>query len=190
LAESLGRWVGSIFVDRHVHQRQPTRAEMRQVLEQILNGDLTADDFPPSDPVVEFLAAFGDASTEACCRRALQSLQTGKSETRRGPGKAIPPKGIAPKTYCALIVSEAWEKVHGSKPRPKCARAGKAAELLWRAAAGEGHFGEEEPVARWRYHFILADQAEQRDLRKEFRRHLSLAEHFSKQLLEAPAEVA
>jgi hypothetical protein len=97
LAESLGRWVGSIFVDRHIHQRQPTRAEMRQVLEQILNGDLTADDFPPSDPVVEFLAAFGDASTEACCRRALQSLQTGKSETRRGPGKAIPPKGIAPK---------------------------------------------------------------------------------------------
>jgi len=160
LAESLRSWVGSIFLDRHIHQIQPTRAKMRRDLKSILNGELTTDDFWPSDSVVEFLAAFGDASTEELCRRALQSLQTEGNETRRGPGKAIPPKGIAPKTYCALIVSEAWEKLHRRRPRPKSARAGEAAELLWRAAAGDGHFGEEEPVARWRYHFVLADGAE------------------------------
>ena len=189
LAESLRNRAASIFLDRHVHQRQPTRAEMRGDLEDILNGDLSIDDFLPSDPVVEFVTAFGDAST-ASCQRALLSLQTGRSETRRGPGKAVPPKSIAPKTYCALIVSEAWEKVHGSRPRPKSARAGRAAELLWRTAAGEAHFGDEEPFARWRYHFRLADRAEQRELRTEFRRQLSLAEHFSKQLLESSAEVA
>jgi hypothetical protein len=67
---------------------------------------------------------------------------------------------------------------------------GKAAELLWRAAAGDGHFGGEEPFARWRYHFALADQAEQMELRAELRRHLSLAEHFSKQSSNIEAGIA
>jgi hypothetical protein len=185
LTKSLMNRAGSLFLDRHVYQKQPTRAEMRDNLEHILKGDVGIGDFDSSGPVVEFITAFGEAS-EKSCRRALKSLQTEGGATKPGPRKAIPPTGIAPKTYCALIIAEAWEKFHGIRPRQKSARAGQAAELLWRAARGEANFDGEEPNARWRYHFRLADRAEQRELRMEFRRQLSLAEYFSRQPLQSP----
>jgi len=71
LAKSLKKWAGSIFLDRHIYQKQPTRAEIRDDLERILNGDLTTNDFSPSDPLVEFVTAFGHSSVVSCQRRLL-----------------------------------------------------------------------------------------------------------------------
>ncbi len=186
LAESLRKQAGSVFLDRHVHTTQPSRAEVRKVVERMLNGDLTEDNLLREDPVMQYLDAFGEGPIEARCRWALQSLQTETGQTRRGPGKATPPDGVDPMTYCALLVAEAWEKLHGKRPPSKSSRASAAAEQLWRASSGDGHYGEDEPFARWRYHFKLAARAEQRQLRMEFRRRLSLSEHFSKQRPEPP----
>ena len=144
-----------------------------------MRGDLTAADYFSTDPVIHFLKEFGDPSTDECVRRALESLKTETGGTKYGAGRAITPGAITPKTYCALIVSEAWRSCHGETPRPKNVRARKAAELLWRAADGDGHFGQEEPLARWRRHFQLANCAGQSHLRATIRRHLAVSQHFS-----------
>ena len=75
-------------------------------------------------------------------------------------------------TFCALMVSETWNHLHGAEPLPKNQKALAAAEALWHAAGGDVHPLGEEPLARWPHHFRLAHKADQKKLRAEYRRHL------------------
>lgn len=181
LVEFFGKLAGSLCLDRGVHQVQPTRAEMRRDLEAIVGGRLTVDDFFSTDPVIHFLKEFGDSRTEKCRKLALEAVSE-RGRTKHGAGRSAPPGAISPMTYCALIVSEAWQYVHGVRPLPKNNRAREAAELFWRAAGGGGHFGPDDPYARWRYHFTLANRADQNRLRMEMRRRLALNRYFSELL--------
>lgn len=55
LSEHLRRWIGSLFVNRGVEQRQPTRAEMRKILAGIETAATTLSNALASPPVLEFL---------------------------------------------------------------------------------------------------------------------------------------
>src|SRR5208282_1135933 len=64
LAESLRKRAGSVFLDRHVHTTQPSRAEVRKVVERMLHGDLPEDNLLREDPVMQYLDAFGEGPIE------------------------------------------------------------------------------------------------------------------------------
>jgi hypothetical protein len=189
LAEQLRRWGPSLYLDRHVAIGQPSRVKMRLTFKRVIAASRIVNEALASDLVLEFLDAPADPVSEniASLTRDLDWL-TGRAEqarnalTKRGRGRAAPPGAISPETYCAVIISEAWGHFHGVKPRPKSEKAQQAAERLWRAAGGEGQFAGEEPLAKWRYHFKLADKPDLKAPRAEYRRHLAESERFSMEL--------
>ena len=81
-------------------------------------------------------------------------------------------------THCTVMISEIWKYLHGVEPPLKSQRALAAAEACWRFAGCDPHPCGEEPLARWRYHFLLARQAEQIALRAEYRRLLVESERW------------
>ena len=204
LPEQLRKWTGSIFLDRWVEMKQPTRAEMRLILRRVQNaaelaaralGSATAREFleaAPNRPFANIGRLIYDL--EDLARRAVRAnnsaaLATEAGKTKSGRGKAAPTGAISPPIYCALIILETWKFVHGVEPLPKNQKAAAAAEALWRAAGGDAHSCGEEPFARWRHHFKAARIVPAYDLRAEYRRHLVESDH-SCRLLHASAEEA
>ncbi|MFZ1962717.1 MAG: hypothetical protein WAU78_04475 [Roseiarcus sp.] len=187
LPEHLRSWTPGLFLDRGVHKKQPTRAQMRSLLQDVERAAALLGHALEPGPIREFLEGhangpfpnlsqlhsdLGDLAARA--RRAADSeaLATKSGLTKPGPGKAVLAGAILPKTYCALLVSETWRYLHGVEPRPKTQKALAAAEALWSAADGDPHSCGDEPLARWRHHFALARKADQKELRAEHRRHL------------------
>jgi hypothetical protein len=205
LPEHLRKWTGTLILDRWVEIKQPTRAEMRSILQHVQSAAQLLIRALGSAPVREFLEAAPNSpfsnighlthDLEALVLRAYQAnnsaaLVTGKGTTKAGRGKALPIAAISPPVYCALIVSETWRFFRGVAPAPKNLRAGAAAETLWRAAGGDVREYGEEPLARWRHHFKTAQTVPAEDLRAKCRRHLVESERFWKLLNDSAEEVA
>jgi hypothetical protein len=187
LPEHLRSWAPSLFLDRWVAEKQPTRRQMRLILQHVEDAAALLGRALGSAPVREFLEDYSNGpfpnlsqlrsdlgGLAARARRAADSeaLATKSGLTKPGRGKAAPAGAISPTTYCALLVSETWRYLHGVEPRPKTQKALAAAEALWCAAGGDPHSCGDEPLARWRHHFALARKADQKELRAEHRRHL------------------
>ena len=205
LPEHLRKWTGSLFLDRWVAKKQPTRAEMRSILQHVQSSAELLIRSLGSAPVREFLEATPNSpfsnigqlthDLEALVLRAYlannsAALATKAGTTKAGRGKAAPISAISPPVYCALIVSETWKFFRGVAPLPKNLRAMAAAETLWRAAGGDARERGEEPHARWRHHFKTARTVPAEDLRAECRRHLVESEQFWKLLNGSAEEVA
>ena len=211
LGRFLSEWSSSLFLDRGIFEIQPTKSHVVEALKEML-----ADIRRPNASALNILE--GVASVELLTflkheerRRdsetkglsvtlsdldvwvtdALQSKElAGKNGTvRKGRGRAMPPGGLAPKDYCAVIVTEAWSFCRGRWPNPRNPKAWEAAEMLWRLTGGEAHSVGEDPYASWRYHFARAQEAPGiSGLRSEIRRHLH--EHESQQKLLAEMSVS
>jgi hypothetical protein len=68
----------------------------------------------------------------------------------KGPQKSYPrPKGAAPMTLCALIISVAWLETRRKWPGQNKEEAKDACEMLWRIASGDGR---RQSNAVWRDH--------------------------------------
>jgi hypothetical protein len=187
LPEHLRSWAPSLFLDRWVAEKQPTRRQMRLILQRVEDAATLLGRALGSAPVREFLEGppygpfpnlghlthdLSDLADRAARANDSEALATKSGVTRPGRGKAMPAGAISPMTYCALLVSETWNHLHGAEPLPKNQKALAAAEALWRAAGGDARPLGEEPLARWRHHFRLAHKADQKRLRAEYRRHL------------------
>jgi hypothetical protein len=59
-----------------------------------------------------------------------------KSKVMKGCGRALPTNALSPKTFCAIIISEAWNFVHDKYPAPRNIKAAAAADAYWRASGG------------------------------------------------------
>jgi hypothetical protein len=72
----------------------------------------------------------------------------------KGPQMSYPrPKGAAPMTLCALIISVAWLETRKKWPGQNKEEAKDACEMLWRIASGDGR---RQSNAVWRDHLRKA----------------------------------
>jgi hypothetical protein len=194
LNEFFGDWSSSLFVDRDIFERQPTRSQVVDALKrmraEIRRPNASAQSIDSAVWVELFsflkyeerkidLDANGLEVTlsdlDDWVSEALRSKElAGKNGmARKGPGRAMPPRALSSKDYCAVIVAEAWYFYRGVWPKPRDPKACEAAEMLWRIAGGEAHSLGEEPYASWRYHFARAQDAPGiAGLRSEIRRYL------------------
>ena len=187
LPKHLRSWAPSLFLDRWVAEKQPTRRQMRLILQHVEDAAALLGRALGSAPVREFLEVtphgpftnighlthdLSDLADRAAWTNDSEALATKPGVTKPGRGKAAPASAISPMTFCALMVSETWNHLHGAEPLPKNQKARAAAEALWCAAGGDAHLLGEEPLARWRHHFRLAHKADQKKLRADYRRHL------------------
>jgi hypothetical protein len=185
LAEQLWGWSRWLYSDRFVEESRPSRAQMRKALLEVEEALLLVTEAIESPWVREFL----DASPRGRIQRLTHALQdlhdratearanlaTKAGATKPGPGKARPEE-MSPRTLCAIMIWEAWKQVHKAEPKPKSARAAKAAEAYWRTAGGGAHHFGREPLGFWRHHFKKAAGSRAKDFRTEWRRHLIEAE--------------
>jgi hypothetical protein len=151
-------WATPLASEWSVAGLQPTKKEMRRRLTSIYEGADALDE-ALSDPVtmafVERTHAIGLGEKLAGLRESLRSiceyayvaskspaLSTKAGKTKRGRGKTPVLGAVGPKTFCALIVAEAWKSVHGKYPASKNVGAAKAALAFWGVSGGA-------PVAGW-----------------------------------------
>jgi hypothetical protein len=182
---------------------QPTRAEMREKLTKVGEAASLLIKALGSTAIVEFLdleadrlLATGDAQAtlvdirdRAAAAYRSSALVDSRGRTKAGRGRALPKAGISAKTYCALLIAEAWLYFNGNYPLPRNKQAQKAADIYWRLAGGEEHLGTDKLIA-WRPHFREAsgDQsAETKSSRAEYQRHLRESAHQA-QAIEDPSE--
>jgi hypothetical protein len=181
-------WVTDLFRELWVEQhRRPTRAQIRRRLGRLVKATLlVSEELEPgslreyletelNSPLCEperIISELEDLAVRADRAMASSRLAGESGVTRPGSGKARPAASVPPKTYCALLILETWKFFHGTEPLPKSRKAAEAAELYWRAAGGDTHSSDDEPLARWRYHFKLARPHGVKSLTAEYRRHL------------------
>lgn len=181
---------------------QPSRAEMREILTKVAEAASVLIKALGSSAIVEFLdlgadqpfrapgnlqAALVDLRNRAATAHRSSALVDSKGRTKAGRGRALPKAGISAKTYCALLIAETWLYFNGNYPVPRNKRAEEAADIYWRLAGGERHWGIDKLIA-WRRHFREAsgDQsAEIKSSRAEYQRHLRESAHQAQALEDA-----
>jgi hypothetical protein len=180
-------WNCDLHRAHFVERERPTRAGMRKRLERVVtlawlvSAELESPwvrellesepygPFPDRDELVSALEYLAYRANQAS---ASSVLVTETGVTKAGSGRARLLDAVSPQTYCALIISDTWEFIHGTAPPPKSRRAAEAAEGYWRAAGGPAHICGEAPLASWHYHFQLAREKKGTTLTAEYRRHL------------------
>jgi hypothetical protein len=182
LAEQLWRWNRWLHRDRFVEDSRPSRAQMRKSLLEVEEALFLVTEALAPSWVREFLDASPQGPIAEPSRhiRELEDLadratQARDSLARPGPGKARL-EGMSPRTFCAIMIWEAWKHVHGAAPSSTSRRAAEAAEAYWRIAGGQLRCTGDEPLAFWRHHFEKAAASRANDFRAEWRRHLIEAE--------------
>jgi len=173
LAEHLQRWSSTIFLGHAVELRQPTRAEMVEILTEV--GDATAllrralgepsvrEFLYPGDAVsLAHLAllrtAIDDVQARTDSASKMPSLVNGKGKAKAGRGRAQPPGAISAQTYCALFIAEVWKFFRGEYPAPRNREAEEAANLYWKLAGGKRNSWGNDPAGAWRPHLAKAEK--------------------------------
>jgi hypothetical protein len=182
---------------------QPSRAEMRAILTKVAEAASVLIMALDSSAIVEFLdlgadqllaprnlqVRLIDIRDRAVAADRSSALVDSEGRTKAGRRRALPKAGISAKTYCALLIAEAWLNFRGGYPPPRNKKTEEAADIYWRLAGGERHLGVDKLIA-WRRHFREAsgDQsAEIKGLRAEYQRRLRASAHQA-QALEDPTE--
>jgi hypothetical protein len=202
LIEHLRRWLPLFAVA--AEKLQPSRAEVRTRLTEVEAAASLLIGALGNTAIVEFLdrganqplpapgnlqALLVDIRDRAAAASRSPALVDSKGRTKPGRGRALPKAGISAKTYCALLIAETWMYFNDNYPLPRNKRAEEAADIYWRLAGGERHWGKDKLIA-WRRHFREAsgDQsAEIKSSRAEYQRHLRESAHQA-QALEDPSE--
>jgi hypothetical protein len=189
LATMLSNWAPSLALDRGVHANQPTKVRMLESLIQIKKATAFLLQALQDAPTREFLEHEGsvrienlgglyDALQKLSERAALAAASPQISEVsetsttaKKGPGKALPANAYSPKTFCAVIISEIWNYLHGEYPPPRNLKAAAAAEAYWQASGGVTRPWGSNPFSSWRYHFEQAKSPTTEKERREICRH-------------------
>ena len=203
LGEHLRRWSPSLFLDRQVAAKQPTRSEMKAILAHVEAAASLLGRALSSMPVREFLegaplkpiANIGtlmrdlrDLAGRARTAADSAALSTEGGVTRAGRGKATLPGSYSPEVHCAIIIAETWKFFNGRELAPRSKKAAEAAAKYWRAAGGERSGWGDNPLNRWRYHFDRARGHSVAKARAEIRRHLLESRRLAQAESHAPVE--
>jgi hypothetical protein len=192
LKEHLRRWLPMHAYAVDVWQ--PSRAEMRANLNKVGEAASVLIKALRSSAIVEFLdlgaeeplrapgnlqAPLVDIRDRGAAASRSPALVDSKGRTKAGRGRALPKAGISAKTYCALLIAETWLYFNDNYPLPRNKQAEKAADIYWRLAGGERHWGVDKLIA-WRRHFreACADESEEiKSRRAGYQCHLRESEH-------------
>ncbi|HEY4275994.1 MAG TPA: hypothetical protein VGM68_10950 [Rhizomicrobium sp.] len=190
LSGYLKRWAPSIFLHHGVEQRQPTRAEMREILIEIVKSAgllqraiiepsvqefLSGVSTEPLELPVKFQSLLGELKKRADLASQSPILVDHKGKTKGGRNRAFPVEAISAQTYCALLIAEVWKWFRGDYPAPRNRQAQKSAEIYWHLANGPRQGWGNDTLAAWRYHIGNALKTKEKE-RTEFRRHLRESE--------------
>jgi hypothetical protein len=151
-------------LDRHVHNQQPGRADMRKQLEAISGavaliqrglGDVRIRNFLEDDPLgaMPYHGALDHILRDLALRADTASkssrLVDDAGKTRAGRSRATTSCSFSPQVYCALLILEVWRHFNGRYPAVRNRKAAQAAELLW-CATGEKRLGwGSDPLTAW-----------------------------------------
>jgi hypothetical protein len=101
-------------------------------------------------------------------------LVTKAGLTKSEAGRALPPDGVPPKHFCAILIVEAWKFLHGDYPAPRNEGAAAAAHAYWLASGGTNDGWSDNPHGAWRPVFHGARKLQAVELRAEIQRRLML----------------
>lgn len=186
-------WGPSVMLHRGVFAVQPTKVTMKRKMVEVSEAAALLSKALTDTPTREFLEQAGDIRIEnlgglqfalekiaerAESAAASPALTSKTGKTKSGQGKATPPNAIAPKTFCALVIAEAWKFVRGDYPAPRNREAAKAAEMFWLASGNTSAGWGADRMDAWRPHFMKARGFEGTATRAQCQRHLKLGKQF------------
>lgn len=189
LKSYLVNWAPSLMLDRGVAMVQPTKVEMKKRLLEASDAAFLLHSAVSDTATREFIERAGGIrfDTLGGLQHALQNigerakvaansaaLSTATGKTKSGRGKALPPDAYAPKTFCAVVIAEAWKFLRGEYPVPRNPHAAEAAQAYWLASGGTSDGWGEDPLGGWRPYFKRAMGPETAKERAECLRHLRL----------------
>jgi hypothetical protein len=202
LAMHLRDWAPSIFMAYGVDQRQPTRAEMKKILDSISNAAALLQRALAASSVSEFLDAGGQGPMEAVgtfrmmasevhmragAAARLPNIINARGKARAGKGRALPDRAISAQTYCALLIAETSKWFRGEYPAARSMEAAQAIDLYWKLAGGQKDSWGKDTLTSWRYHLTKALKVEAKMERAEYHRHLTEAERSAAYFATNPA---
>jgi hypothetical protein len=188
LADCLYQWALSVELADHVDKRQPTRAQMRELLRRVAAaaallrralGAASIREFLEDDPAgpIQYHGlldhCLGDLAARSARAFNSTSLVNKAGKTKAGKGRTSASGALPARTYRALLIAEAWKHFRGEYPGPRNRKAAQAAEAYWRATGAEWDERDCDPLTAWRPHFVKAKASDVADsIRAEFHRHL------------------
>ena len=197
LVEVLFGWYPSIRMSLGVEVVQPSRVEMREILLKVsesafllvralsqpsVTDFLNAGGSEPLPPLGHFPAWLRDIDTRAQVASRSSALVNKQGKTKAGKGRAALAGTTSSQVFCAMLIAETFNHVHGRYPAPSDAQAGNAADQYWRlSAVGKQTYGD-FPLTAWRRHFKAAERLRTHKEAAEYRRHLRNAEFAARQL--------
>jgi|SRR5580698_605993 hypothetical protein len=196
LGEHLLTWAHEVAVCLSMEQFQQKRAELTEDLRKIRKAAAFMRQRLDELSVCQFLSASGDEPLDAPYKfqivlseleiRAANAVNSpnlvdDKGKVKAGTGRAMPEGTISAHTYCALLIAEAWKKIHGKHPAPRNRNALEATDLYWHLVGGKRppSWGDDHLMA-WRHHLKQATTISNVRDRAEIRRHMDIAAGFEK----------
>ena len=187
LRDYFADWAPGLTLDSGVVKRQPTRKVMNRRLLEVSGAALRLEKALADTAVREFLESAGrlkienlgglQVALQQIARHAQEAanspeLTTASGTVRAGRGVAKPPDSFDPKTFCAVIVVQAWKFIRGKYPAPRNQTAARACEVLWKAAVGRRDSWGDQPQEAWRPYLKKATSEATSQVREECQRHL------------------
>jgi hypothetical protein len=196
LGEHLLTWAHEVAVCVSMEQFQQKRAELAENLRKFREAAafmrhrldelsicqfLSASGDEPLDAPYKFQIVLSELETRAADAINSPNLVDDKGKVKAGKARARPDGAISGQTYCALVIAEAWKKIHGKHPAPRNRNALKATDLYWHLVGGKRppSWGDDHLMA-WRHHLRQATTISNVRDRAEIRRHMDIAAGFEK----------
>jgi hypothetical protein len=179
----------SLALDEGVSKKQPTRKVMRKRLLEIGGAASILEKALAETATREFLETVGGLKIENLgeFQRSLKliakhagevansdELVTDRGTVKQGRGPATPSASLDTKTFCAVMVMEAWKFVNGAYPGPRSQGVAKACEALWGASVSKRSSWGDKAEQAWRPYLRRATENNQSDVHRECRRQLML----------------
>jgi len=194
LGEHLLTWAHEAAVCLSMEPFQQKRAELTQNLRKFREAAafmrhgldelsicqfLSAGAVAPLDDPCKFQIVLSELENRAADAVNSSNLVDDKGKVKAGTGRAMPDGAISGQVYCALVIAEAWKKIHGKYPAPRNTNAIEATNLYWHLIGGKRRqsWGNDHLTA-WRHHLRKAKTISNVRDRAEIRRHMDIAAGF------------
>ena len=194
LGEHLLTWAHDVAVCLSMEALQQKRAELTENLRKFREAAafmrhgldelsicqfLSAGADAPLDAPYKFQIVLNELENRAANAGNSPNLVNEKGRVKAGTGRAMPDGAISGQAYCALVIAEAWKKIHGKYPAPRNTNAIEATNLYWHLIGGKRppSWGDDHLMA-WRHHLRKAITISNVRDRAEIRRHMDIAAGF------------
>ncbi len=197
LMKQLQLWSISLWLSYAIESRQASRAELRALLEKVESSAqllikalshsalvefLYTETERPRLAPGDFLAVLGALSRSANALLHSPEFADESGRTRPGAGRPLVNGAMPAKTYCALIISEAYRYFRDRFPATRNEKVNRAAERYWQLSGGPHLAVGEDSWTGWRSHFEAARSPALDKEREEIRRRLSEGERDARRL--------